>query len=166
MRLMPQFQARGVKVIGLSADSLDRHLAWLADIEATQNVALSFPLIADDDLSIARLYGMISGPAGGSGFRTAMDNQTVRSVFVIGPDKRIRFTIQYPMSTGRDFAEILRAIDSVQMTAAHRVATPADWRPGEDVIILPSIDDATAARLFPTGWTASAPYLRYVPCPD
>ncbi|MEM9061492.1 MAG: peroxiredoxin [Pseudomonadota bacterium] len=164
-RLMPEFKARGVKVIGLSVDSLDRHLAWMTDIETTQKVSMSFPLIADDDLAVARAYGMISGPACGSGFRTAMDNQTVRNVFVIGPDKRIRFTIQYPMSTGRDFTEILRAIDSVQLTAEHKVATPADWRQGEDVIILPSIDDQTAREMFPAGWSAPTSYLRVVPQP-
>lgn len=143
-RLMAEFEARGVKVIGLSADSLNRHLAWMTDVETTQKVTMSFPLIADDDLVIARAYGMILGPTAGTGFRSATDNQTVRNLFVIGPDKRIRFTIQYPMSTGRDFAEILRAIDSVQLTADHKVATPANWRQGEDVIILPSIDDETA----------------------
>lgn len=164
-RLMPEFHARGVKVIGLSADSLDRHLAWTLDIEETQHVKMSFPLIADDDLTIARAYGMVHGPIAGSGFRTALDNQTVRSVFVIDPDKRIRFTIQYPMSTGRDFIEILRAIDSVQLTSTHKVATPADWRQGDDVIILPSIDDSKARELFPAGWDAPASYLRIVPQP-
>ncbi len=165
-KLKPEFERRGVKIIGLSADGLDRHAEWVSDIEETQGARLNYPLIADADLRVAKLYGMLAATANGAGFRTAADNQTVRCVFVIGPDKRIKLTITYPMSTGRDFGEILRAIDSLQLTSRHQVATPADWRNGDDVILLPSLSDDAAAQLFPNGWQAPKPYLRIVAQPD
>lgn len=166
-RLMPEFEARGVKVLGLSVDPLDSHRRWTKDIEETQAVSLNYPLIADDDLAIARLYGML--PADTNGFaegRTAADNQTARSVFVIGPDKRIKLIITYPMTTGRNFGELLRVIDSLQLTLKHKVATPADWRQGDDVIIVPSVPDADARKMFPEGWSAPRPYMRFVRQPS
>ncbi len=166
-RLMGEFTKRGVKVIGLSVDGLNDHEKWSHDIEETQNVRLTYPLIADPELTIAKLYGMLpkltDGAANG---RTAMDNHTARSVFVIAPDKSIKLMVTYPMSTGRNFAEILRAIDSLQLTADHKVATPADWKHGDDVIILPSISDDDARTAFPDGWVAPKPYMRYVPQPQ
>lgn len=165
-RLMPQFKRRRVKVIGISVDPVEQHLKWKRDIEEVTGQAVTYPLIADPVLKIAKLYGMLPANAPSTGFRSAADNQTVRSVFVIGPDKRIKLTITYPMSTGRDFNEILRAIDSLQLTASHKVATPADWRLGDDVIILPSVSDDVAAEAFPDGWRAPKPYLRVVPQPS
>ncbi len=162
-RAMPEFARRGVKVIGLSVDSLDSHRRWRGDIEETQSVTLNYPLIADDELKIAKLYGMLpAAVAGVAGERTALDNQTARSVFIIGPDKKIKVTITYPMSTGRNFSELLRVIDSLQLTSAHQVATPADWSYGEDVIIVPAVSDDAAKEKFPDGWTAPRPYLRIV----
>ncbi|MEO1159678.1 MAG: peroxiredoxin [Pseudomonadota bacterium] len=167
--LLPEFDRRGVKVIGISADSIDRHRAWSEDIADVTGHAPNYPLIADTDLEVSKLYGMLpgdaKGSAGGTAFRTAADNQTVRSVFVIAPDKTIKTMIVYPMSTGRNFDEILRVVDSLQMTANHKVATPANWHAGDDVIVLPSLDDASAKALFPDGWRAPKPYIRYVPQP-
>lgn len=165
-RLMPEFESRGVKVIGLSVDPLSAHERWANDIAETQGAAPDYPLIADPDLLVAKAFGMLPSDAGRSAAeRTAMDNQTVRSVFVIAPDKTIKLMLTYPMSTGRDFKEILRAIDSLQLTAEHKVATPANWRQGDDVIILPSLSDEMARSAFPDGWKAPRPYLRIVPQP-
>jgi alkyl hydroperoxide reductase subunit AhpC len=160
-RLKPEFDRRGVKVLGLSVDPADNHARWSADILETQGYAPNFPMIADTDLSVSKLYGMLPAEIeGGSEGRTAADNATVRNVFVIGPDKKIKLILVYPMTTGRNFAEILRVIDSMQLTAAHKVATPANWQSGEDVIIVPSVSDADAAALFPDGWKTHKPYLR------
>ena len=165
-RLMPEFRKRGVKVIGISVDPLDSHYRWSEDIAETQGVSLNYPLIADTDLKVAKLYGMLPASANGSADgRTAADNQTVRSVFVVAPDKTIKLLITYPMSTGRNFEEVLRVIDSVQLTAQHKVATPANWMQGQDVIILPSLSEEAAREAFPHGWTAPKPYLRIVPQP-
>jgi len=157
-RLKPEFDKRGVKVIGLSVDGVSDHEGWSRDIAATQGVALNFPLIADKDRAIATAYDMLDP--------TAEATQTVRSVFVIDPAKKIRLTLTYPASTGRDFNEILRAIDSLQLTSSHSVATPANWRHGDDVIILASLNDDQAREKFPDGWRADRPYLRYVPDPS
>lgn len=156
-RLKPEFDKRRVKVIGLSVDPVDRHLDWANDIARTQGASPNFPLIADVDRRIADLLGLIHP--------NASDTATVRSVFVIDPAKRVRLTITYPASTGRNFAEILRAIDSLQLTDRHKVATPADWNHGDDVIILPSLGTEEARALFPQGWTEHTPYLRTVPQP-
>ncbi|MDE2583743.1 MAG: peroxiredoxin [Rhodospirillales bacterium] len=156
-RLKPEFDKRDVKVIGLSVDPLADHRAWAGDIAETQGHALNFPLIADSERRIAGLYGMIHP--------NASDTLTVRSVFVVGPDKKLKLTITYPASTGRNFAEILRAIDSLQLTAKHSVATPVNWQHGEDVIIAPSLSDAEAAKRFPAGWKTLKPYLRLVAQP-
>ena len=156
-RLKPEFDRRGVKVIGLSVDPLDSHRLWSKDIEETQGTAPNFPMIADADRRIATLYGMIHP--------NANDTLTVRSAFVIGPDKKIKLSINYPASTGRNFDEILRVIDSLQLTAKHQVATPVNWRAGEDVIIVPSVSDDDARKKYPDGWKAPKPYLRIVPSP-
>ena len=156
-RLKPEFDERGVKVIGLSVDSLDSHGAWAADIAETQGTALNFPLIADHDRSVSTLLDLIHP--------NASDTNTVRTVLVIDPAKKLRLTLTYPASTGRNFAEILRAIDSLQLTDRHKVATPADWRQGDDVIILPSVTDEAARTLFPEGWLTVKPYLRTVAQP-
>ena len=158
-----RFASLDCKIIGLSVDSVDDHLAWLGDIEETQGHAVRFPLIADSDLDIAKRYDMLPEDAGTSARgRTAVDNQTVRSVFLIGPDKRIKAMLQYPMSSGRNFDEVLRLLKSCQLTAAHQVATPANWRSGNDVIIVPALSDEEAAKRFPQGWRAPKPYLRFV----
>ena len=151
-KLQPEFAKRDVKVIGLSVDQIESHEPWSKDIEETQGTALNFPLIADTDKSIANLYGMIHP--------NASDTLTVRSVFVIGPDKKVKLTLNYPASTGRNFDEVLRVIDSLQLTSRHRVATPADWKQGEDVIIVPAVSNEEARSLFPTGFTEHKPYLR------
>jgi thioredoxin-dependent peroxiredoxin len=165
-RIKPEFDRRHVKVIGLSVDPLESHTRWSKDIEETQGHAPNFPMIADADLKVSKLYGMLPATAGDTANgRTAMDNQTVRNVYVIGPDKKIKLVISYPMSTGRNFDEVLRVIDSMQLTAQHKVATPANWRDGDKVIILPAVADAEAKEKFPDGWTAPKPYLRYVPQP-
>jgi alkyl hydroperoxide reductase subunit AhpC len=156
-KLKPEFDKRGVKVLGLSVDPLDDHKAWATDIEETQGCALNFPLIADPKRTVANLYGMIHP--------NANDTLTVRSVFVIGPDKKIKLSLTYPASTGRNFDELLRVIDSLQLTAKHKVATPVDWKQGGDVIIVPSVSDADAKNLFPNGWKTVKPYLRVVPQP-
>ena len=153
-KLKPEFDKRNVKVIGLSVDPLGSHAGWSKDIEETQGAALNFPLIADHDRSVSNLYGMIHP--------NASDTMTVRSVFVIDPAHKVRLTLTYPASTGRNFDEILRVIDSLQLTETHKVATPANWKQGEDVIIVPSVDNETAKKLFPEGWTEHRPYLRTV----
>ncbi len=157
-RLKPEFDRRNVKVIGLSVDELDRHGAWEDDIEETQGQRLNFPLIADADRKVSNLFGMIHP--------SANDSMTVRSVFVIGPDKKLKLTLNYPASTGRNFVEILRVIDSLQLTAKHSVATPVNWKNGEDVIIVPSLSDEDAKEKFPNGWRALKPYLRVTPQPQ
>lgn len=156
-KLKPEFDRRDTKVLGLSVDPIEDHRAWVADIEETQGAALNFPLIADPDRNVSGLYGMIHP--------NANDTLTVRSVYVIGPDKKLKLTLTYPASTGRNFEEILRVIDSLQLTANHSVATPADWKSGEDVIIVPSLSDEQAREKFPNGWTTLKPYLRVVPQP-
>lgn len=165
-KLKPEFDKRNVKAIGLSVDSVEDHLAWSSDIAETQGVAPNFPMIGDSDLAVAKLYGMIHPNAtGGSEGRTAADNSTVRNVYIIGPDKKLKLIITYPMSTGRNFDEVLRVIDSLQLTATKQVATPVNWNQGEDVIILPSVSDEAAAEKYPDGWTTVKPYLRVVPQP-
>jgi len=165
-KLMPEFAERGVKVAGLSIDSVKDHKAWCDDIKKSQGTMPGFPIIGDPDLEIAKLYGMLPATAnGGAGGRTAMDNATVRTVFVIGPDRKIRLTISYPMSTGRNFDEVLRIIDAVQLTEKHGVATPVNWKEGDDVIILPAVSDEEARLKFPDGWQSPLPYIRMVPQP-
>ena len=160
-RIEPEFTRRNAKLIGLSVDSVDNHAKWAADIEETQGHLPRYPMIGDPDLAVAKLYNMLpADEEGTSEGRTAANNATVRSVFVIGPDKRIKLMLTYPMTTGRNFDEILRVLDSMQLTAKHKVATPVNWKPGEDVIIVPSVSDADAKGLFPDGWTAAKPYLR------
>jgi thioredoxin-dependent peroxiredoxin len=164
--LKPEFDKRNCKILGLSVDSVSDHQGWAKDIEETQGHALNYPLIGDTDLSIAKLYDMIHPNASGSAKgRTAVDNATVRSVFVIGPDKKIKLMITYPMSTGRNFDEVLRVLDSMQLTAKHKVATPVNWKQGEDVIIIPAVSDEEAKQKFPAGWKAPKPYLRIVSQP-
>ncbi|MEJ2130195.1 MAG: redoxin domain-containing protein, partial [Gammaproteobacteria bacterium] len=164
--LKPEFEKRNCKVIGLSVDSVSDHEAWAKDIEETQGHALNYPLIGDPGLEVAKLYDMLPEDAGDtSQGRTAADNATVRSVFVIGPDKRIKAMLTYPMSTGRNFDEVLRIVDSCQLTAAHQVATPVNWKQGEDVIIVPAVSDEEARKRYPNGWEAPKPYIRIVPQP-
>ena len=166
-KLKPEFDKRNVKVIGLSIDPVDDHQKWLQDIEDTAGVAVNYPLIGDTDLAVAKLYGMLPADTeGGSKGRTPADNATVRNVYVVGPDKAIKLMITYPMSTGRNFDEILRAIDSLQLTANHQVATPVNWKHGEDVIILPAVSDDAAKEKYPDGWEAPKPYIRIVPDPS
>ncbi len=165
-RLKPEFDKRGVKLIGLSVDPVDRHSKWAEDIKETQGTAPNYPLIGDTDLKVSKLYDMLPASASGDvGKRTAADNQTVRNVFVIGPDKKIKLVLVYPMSTGRNFQEILRAIDSLQLTAKHNVSTPSDWKQGEDVIISGSVSDDDAKKIYPQGWKTPKPYIRIVPQP-
>ncbi|MEO6946150.1 MAG: peroxiredoxin [Nitrobacter sp.] len=165
-RLKPEFDKRGVKTIGLSVDPVARHAEWAEDIKETQGTAPNFPMIGDTDFKVSKLYDML--PASTSGdvaTRTANDNATVRNVFVIGPDKKIKLVLVYPMSVGRNFQEILRAIDSLQLGAKHRVSTPADWKRGEDVILGGAITDEEAKKLYPQGWKSPKPYIRIVPQP-
>ena len=165
--LKPEFDKRNTKVIGLSIDSVEDHNAWLSDIEETQGHAVNYPLIGDTNLEVAKLYDMIHPNASGAAkSRTAADNATIRSVFVVGPDKLIKLIITYPMSTGRNFDEVLRVLDSIQLTAKHKVATPVNWRQGEDVIIVPTVSDEAAREKYPDGWKAPKPYLRIVPQPE
>jgi alkyl hydroperoxide reductase subunit AhpC len=165
--LVPEFDKRNCKVIGLSNDSLDDHVAWSKDIEETQGHAVTYPIIDGSDLEVAKLYDMLHPNASGDAkSRTAADNATVRSVFLIGPDKKIKATLTYPMSTGRNFDEVLRLLDSIQLTAKHQVATPANWRLGEDVIIVPAVSNEDATKKYPGGWKAPKPYLRIVPQPE
>lgn len=164
--LKPEFDKRNVKVIGLSVDPVDRHAAWSIDIKDTQGFAPNYPMIGDTDLTVSKLYGMLPADAGtSSDGRTAADNATVRTVFIIGPDKKIKLALVYPMCTGRNFDEVLRVIDSMQLTAKHKVATPVDWKPGDDVIILASVSEEDARKQYPDGWNAPKPYLRIVPQP-
>jgi alkyl hydroperoxide reductase subunit AhpC len=164
--LKSEFDKRNVKILGLSVDPVSDHVRWAGDIEAVTGHAPNYPLIGDSDLQIAKLYGMLPAGAGDSAQgRTAATNHTVRNVFLIGPDKKIRLILTYPMSTGRNFKEILRVIDSLQLTDSHKVATPADWKQGDDVIILASVSDEDAKKSFPRGWTAVRPYVRVVPQP-
>ena len=165
-KIKPDFESRNVKIIGLSVDKLDNHEAWASDIEETQGTAPNYPIISDSDFNVSKLYGMLPADVEGDPTsRTPAQNQTVRNVFVIGPDKKIKQVLVYPMTTGRNFQEILRAIDSLQMTAKHRVATPADWKQGEDVIIAGSVTDDEAKTIYPQGWKSPKPYIRIVPQP-
>ena len=160
-RIKPEFDRRGVKIIGVSVDPIAQHLAWANDIKETQGLAPNYPMIGDTDLSISKLYGMLpTSAAGDPSKRTPADNQTVRNVFVIGPDKKIKLIIVYPMTTGRNFDEVLRVIDSLQLTAKHKVATPVNWKQGEDVVIAGSVSDEDAKKQYPDGWKAPRPYLR------
>lgn len=165
-RLKPEFDRRGVKLMGLSVDPVDNHTRWSADIKETQGFAPNYPMIGDTDLAVAKLYNMLpASTSGDASSRTAADNATVRTVFVIGPDKKVKLVLVYPMTTGRNFDEILRVIDSLQLTAKHRVATPADWKQGEDVIIAGSVTDDEAKTIYPGGWRSPKPYIRIVPQP-
>jgi len=165
-KLKPEFDKRNTKVIGLSIDSVEDHRRWASDIAETQGTAVNYPLIGDTDLKVAKLFDMIHPNASGNAStRTAADNATIRAVFLIGPDKKLKLSILYPMSTGRDFNEVLRALDSVQLTAKHTVATPVNWRPGDDVIIPPSVSDEAARAKFPGGWKTLKSYLRIVKQP-
>jgi alkyl hydroperoxide reductase subunit AhpC len=163
--LLPEFEKRNCRIIGLSVDPVDDHQRWLKDIEATSGHEVTYPLVGDRELDVAKLYDMIHPNASGDQPRTAADNQTVRSVFVIGPDKKVKAMLTYPMSSGRNFDEVLRLLDSCQLTATHKVATPVNWKQGEDVIIVPSVSDAEAKERFPQGWKAPTPYMRVVPQP-
>ncbi len=164
--LAPEFTRRNTKVIGLSVDPIDKHGKWADDIEETQGHKVTFPMIGDPDLKIAKLYDMLPAEAGDTcEGRTAANNATVRTVFVIGPDKKIKLMLSYPMSTGRNFDEVLRVLDSIQLTAEHKVATPANWKSGENVIILPAVTDEEAKAKYPEGWQSPKPYLRIVAQP-
>ena len=166
-KMKPEFDARNVKVIGLSVDPVSDHIKWLEDIKDVTGNKPNYPIIADERLEVAKLYNMLEDDAGVESMgRTAVDNQTVRTVFIIRPDKRIGLFLTYPMATGRNFNEILRAIDSMQLTVTHKVATPANWNKGEDVIIVPAVKDAEAKKLYPNGWKTLKPYLRKVPDPS
>ena len=166
-RLKPDFEKRNCKIIGLSVDSVEDHESWSKDIEETQGHAVNYPLIGDTNLEIAKLYDMLHPNASGEAKdRTPVDNQTVRSVFIIGPDKKVKAMVTYPMSTGRNFDEILRILDSCQLTAKHKVATPVNWKQGEDVIIVPAVSNEEAKEKYPGGWTSPKPYIRIVPQPD
>src|SRR6201982_1271099 len=165
-KLKPEFDKRGVKLMGLSVDPVANHSLWANDIKETQGAAPNYPMVGDTDFNVSKLYNMLPASTSGDvGARTAADNQTVRNVFIIGPDKKIKLVLVYPMTTGRNFQEILRVIDSLQMTAKHRVATPADWKQGEDVIIAGSVTDDEAKKIYPDGWKAPKPYIRIVPQP-
>ena len=165
-KIKPEFDARNCKIIGLSVDPVGSHKEWSKDIEETQGVAPNYPMIGDPELKVAKLYGMLPADAGEtSEGRTAVDNQTVRNVYIIAPDKTVKLMISYPMSTGRNFHEVLRVLDSIQLTAKHQVATPVNWNDGDDVIIVPAVSDEAAKEKFPDGWKAPKPYLRIVPQP-
>ena len=165
-KLKPEFDKRNTKIIGLSVDPIDKHAKWSEDIKDTQGYAPNYPMIGDTDLHISKLYGMLPASLSASSEgRTAADNQTVRNVFVIGPDKKVKLVIVYPMTTGRNFDEVLRVIDSLQLTAKHKVATPVNWKNGEDVIIAGSVSDDDARKTYPNGWKAPRPYIRIVPQP-
>jgi alkyl hydroperoxide reductase subunit AhpC len=165
-KIKPEFDKRGVKIIGLSVDPVDRHAGWASDIKETQGFAPNYPMIGDGDLKVSKLYGMLPAAASGDpAKRTAADNQTVRNVFVIGPDKKIKLVLVYPMTTGRNFDEVLRVIDSLQLTAKHKVATPVNWKQGDDVIIAGSVSDEDAKKQYPQGWKSPKPYIRIVPQP-
>ena len=165
-KLKPEFDKRNTRIIGLSVDPIDSHAKWAEDIQETQGHAPNYPLIGDHELKIAKAWGMLPASASGQASkRTAVDNQTVRNVFVIGPDKKIKLVLVYPMSTGRNFDEVLRVLDSLQLTAKHKVSTPVNWRQGEDVIISGSVSDEEAKKTYPQGWKAPKPYIRIVPAP-
>ena len=165
-QIKPDFDRRGVKVIGLSVDPMGRHEEWVKDIEETQGAAPNFPIISDADFNVSKLYGMLPAEISGDPLeRTPADNQTVRNVFVIGPDKKIKLILLYPMTTGRNFDEVLRVIDSLQLTANHKVATPAQWELGQDVIIAGSLNNEQAKEIWPEGWKEPKPYIRIVPQP-
>ena len=165
-RLKPEFDKRKTKVIGLSVDPVESHKRWSGDIQETQGFAPNYPMIGDTDLTISKAWGMLpTSTEGSSAGRTAADNQTVRNVFIVGPDKKIKLVIVYPMTTGRNFDEVLRVLDSLQLTAAHKVATPVNWKAGEDVIIAGSVSDEDAKKQYPGGWKAPRPYIRIVPEP-
>ena len=165
-KIEPEFTKRNCKLVGLSVDPVDSHGKWVADIEETQGAQVKYPMIGDTDLSISKAYGMLPADSGTtSDGRTAMDNMTVRTVYVIGPDKKIKLMISYPMTTGRNFDEVLRVIDSLQLTAKHRVATPVNWKQGEDVIIAGSVNNDDAKKMWPAGWKEPKPYIRIVPQP-
>jgi alkyl hydroperoxide reductase subunit AhpC len=165
-RLKPEFDKRDTKIIGLSVDPVEKHRSWSNDIRETQGHAPNYPMIGDTDLTISKLYGMLpASTAGSSEGRTAADNQTVRNVFIIGPDKKIKLILVYPMTTGRNFDEVVRVLDSLQLTAKHRVSTPANWKQGEDVIIAGSVSDEEAKKIWPQGFKAPRPYIRIVPQP-
>jgi len=165
-QIKPEFDKRGVKIIGLSVDPTDKHEQWVSDIEETQGARPNYPIIGDSDFNVSKLYGMLGADVSGDpADRTAALNQTVRNVFVVGPDKKIKLVLVYPMTTGRNFDEVLRVIDSLQLTANHKVATPAQWRQGDDVIIAGSVSDDEAKELFPDGWEAPRPWLRVVKQP-
>jgi alkyl hydroperoxide reductase subunit AhpC len=164
-RIEPEFTKRGARLIGLSADPVDRHASWAKDIEETQGAKVNYPMIADHDLKVAKLYNMLPADEVGADGRTAANNATVRSVFIIGPDKKIKLTLTYPMSVGRNFDEILRALDALQLTAKHTVATPANWKHGDDVIIPTSVSDDDAKKKYPAGFKTVKPYLRTVKQP-
>jgi alkyl hydroperoxide reductase subunit AhpC len=166
-KIKPEFDKRGVKIIGLSVDSTGDHEQWAKDIAETQGTAPNYPLIADHDFNVATLYGMLpAGTTGDPKSRTPNDNATVRNVFVIGPDKKIKLILVYPMSTGRNFDEVLRVIDSLLLTAKHRVSTPVNWKPGEDVVISGAVSDEEARGIYPEGWKSPKPYIRIVPQPS
>jgi alkyl hydroperoxide reductase subunit AhpC len=166
-RIKPEFDRRGVKIIGLSVDPASRHSDWAKDIEETQGTAPNYPMIADTDFNVSKLYDMLPAQTSGDPLsRTPADNQTVRNVFVIGPDKKIKLLLAYPMTTGRNFDEVLRVIDSLQLTAKHKVATPAQWNQGDDVIIAGSVSDDEARETYPDGWKSPKPYIRIVPQPN
>jgi alkyl hydroperoxide reductase subunit AhpC len=166
-RIKPEFDNRGVKIIGLSVDPVENHAKWADDIRETQGHAPNYPMIGDKDFNVSKLYGMLPAAVSGDPIkRTAADNQTVRNVFVIGPDKKVKLVLVYPMTTGRNFDEVLRVIDSLQMTAKHKVATPVNWKQGDDVIIAGSVSDEDAKKTYPQGWKAPRPYIRIVPQPQ
>ncbi len=165
-RIKPEFDRRGVKIIGLSVDPVDKHANWAKDIEETQGVAPNYPMIGDADFNVSKLYGMLpAGVSGDPADRTPADNQTVRNVFVIGPDKKVKLVLVYPMTTGRNFDEVLRVVDSLQLTANHKVATPVNWKDGDDVVIAGSVSDDEARQTYPDGWESPKPYIRIVPQP-
>ena|SRR5690348_16047805 len=166
-KIKPEFDRRNVKIIGLSVDPADSHAKWASDIAETQGAAPNYPVIGDADFAVSKLYGMLpADTSGDAGARTPAQNQTVRNVFVIGPDKKIKLVLVYPMTTGRNFDEVLRVLDSLQLTARHKVATPVNWKQGEDVIIAGSVSDEDARRAYPKGWQAPRPYIRIVPQPS
>jgi alkyl hydroperoxide reductase subunit AhpC len=165
-KIKPEFDRRNVKIIGLSVDPVERHADWAKDIEETQGTAPNYPIIGDADFTVSKLYGMLPASVSGDpAARTAADNQTVRNVFVVGPDKKVKLVLVYPMTTGRNFDEVLRVIDSLQLTAKHKVATPVNWREGEDVIIAGSVSNDEAKETYPDGWKEPRPYIRIVPQP-
>jgi alkyl hydroperoxide reductase subunit AhpC len=166
-KIKPEFDRRNTKIIGLSVDPVDKHNGWAEDIEETQGHAPNYPIIGDAGFTISKAYGMLGADVSGDAAdRTAADNQTVRNVFVIGPDKKVKLVLVYPMTTGRNFDEVLRVLDSLQLTATHKVSTPVNWQPGEDVIIAGSVSDDEAREIYPDGWESPRPYIRIVPAPE